>query len=52
VSRKLALPRAHRLITKAPGTHRYHLSTKGRIIVTALITARNANSNALAKLAA
>ena len=35
VSRKLALLRAHRLITKVPGTHRYHLSDRGRIVVTA-----------------
>ena len=52
VTRKLALLHAHRLIRKVPGTHRYHLSRHGRIIVTALITARNANANALTKLAA
>ncbi len=52
ISRKLALLRAHRLIRKVPGTHRYHLSDHGRTIVTALITARNANTNALTKLAA
>jgi len=52
VTRKLALLHAHRLIRKVPGTHRYHLSRQGRIIVTALITARKANANALTKLAA
>ena len=52
VSRKLALLRAHRLIRKVPRTHRYHLTDHGRTIVTALITARNANTNALTKLAA
>jgi len=52
VSRKLALLRAHRLIRKVPGTHRYHLTDKGRIIVTALIAARNTNADALTKLAA
>jgi hypothetical protein len=52
VSRKLALLRAHRLIKKVPGTHRYHLTAQGRSIVTALITARNTNSNTLIKLAA
>jgi hypothetical protein len=52
VTRKLALLQAHRLIRKVPGTHRYHLSRQGRIIVTALITARNANANVLTKLAA
>lgn len=51
VTRKLALLHAHRLIRKVPGTHRYHLSRQGRIIITALITARNANVNALTKLA-
>lgn len=52
VSRKLALLRAHGLIRKVAGTHRYHLSAQGRIIVTALITARNASVDALTKLAA
>jgi len=52
VTRNLALLHAHRLIRKVPGTHRYHLSRQGRIIVTALITARKANANALTKLAA
>jgi len=52
VTRKLALLHAHRLIRKVPGTHRYHLSRQGRIIVTALITARNASANALTKLVA
>jgi hypothetical protein len=52
VTRKLALLRAHRLIKKVPGTHRYHLTTRGRVAVTALITARNANANTLTKLAA
>jgi hypothetical protein len=52
VPRKLALLHAHRLIRKVPGTHRYHLSRHGRIIVTALIAARNTNANTLTKLAA
>jgi hypothetical protein len=52
VTRKLALLHAHRLIRKVPGTHRYHLSRQGRISLTALIAARNANANALTKLAA
>ena len=52
VSRKLALPRAHRLIRKVARTHRYHLTKRGRTIVTALITARNADTNLLTKLAA
>jgi hypothetical protein len=52
VSRKLALLRAHRLIRKVAGTHRYHLSDGGRTIVTALLTARNASTDALTRLAA
>ncbi len=52
ISRKLALLRAHRLIRKVPRTHRYHLTDRGRIIVTALITARSANTDVLTKLAA
>jgi hypothetical protein len=52
VSRKLVLLRAHRLIRKVSGTHRYHLTEPGRTILTALITARNTSTDALTKLAA
>ena len=52
VSRKLRLLRAHRLIRKVPRTHRYQLTQAGRIVVTALIAARNANAQQLTKLAA
>ena len=52
VSRKLFLLRAHRLIRKVPHTHRYHLTAAGRVVVTALITARNASTEMLTKLAA
>ena len=52
VSRKLVLLRAHHLIRKVPRTHRYHLTDKGRIAVTALIAARNASTETLTKLAA
>ena len=52
VTRQLALLRAHHLIRKIQGTHRYQLTNQGRIILAALITARNANANSLAKLAA
>ena len=52
VSRKLFLLRAHRLIRKVPHTHRYHLTAAGRLAVTALITARNAGTELLAKFAA
>jgi hypothetical protein len=52
VTRQLALLRAHGLIRKVAGTHRYHLSSQGRVIVTALITIRNAKTDAITKLAA
>ncbi len=52
VSRLLALLRAHRLIRKVTGTHRYHLSDRGRTIVTALISIRNIGTDKLMKLAA
>jgi hypothetical protein len=52
VTRKLAFLRAHRLIRKVPASHRYQLTTAGRTIVTALITARNASTETLTRLAA
>jgi hypothetical protein len=52
VSRKLLLLRAHHLMRKVPRTHRYHLTKAGRIAVTALIAARNANTQQLTRLAA
>jgi hypothetical protein len=51
VSRRIALLRAHGLVRKVPGTHRYHLSARGRAIVTALISVRNVGTEALVKLA-
>jgi len=52
VSRKMLLLRAHHLICKVLHTHRYHLTQAGRKVVTALITARNASTRHLTKLAA
>ncbi len=52
VSRLLALLRAHGLLRKIGGTHRYHLTAQGRIVVTALLAARQANPEQLTKLAA
>jgi hypothetical protein len=46
------LLRAHHLIRKVPHTHRYHLTNAGRIVVTALLTARRVNTHELTKLAA
>lgn len=52
VSRLLALLRAHGLIRKVSGTHRYHVSQRGRRILTALLSARNADVDQLTQLAA
>jgi hypothetical protein len=52
VTRKPAMSRADRPIRKGHGTHRYLLTTQGRVVVTALIAARNANPKTLTKLAA
>jgi hypothetical protein len=52
VSRLLALLRAHGILKKEPHTHRYHLTEPGRVMVTALLTARRANVPQLEKLAA
>jgi hypothetical protein len=52
VTRRLALLRAHGLLRKVTGTHRYLLTPKGRTIVTALLAARQANVDQLNKMAA
>lgn len=52
VTRKLRLLRAHGLIRKVPGTHRYLVSDKGRRIITALLSARQADIQQLTALAA
>lgn len=52
VTRKFALLRAHGLIKKVAGTHRYIVTEKGSVTITALLTARQANVNELTKLAA
>ena len=52
VTRKLALLRAHGLIRKINGTHRWMLTDRGRRIVTALLAARNADVDQLTQLAA
>lgn len=51
VTRKLRLLRAHGLIRKIPRTHRYQLTAKGQTTITALLTARQADTVALAKAA-
>lgn len=52
ISRKLRLLRAHHLIHKIPGSHRYHLTPRGRQIATAVIAASNATVNLLIPKAA
>jgi hypothetical protein len=52
LTRKLALLRAHRLIAKVSGTHRYHLTKSGRRILTALLAARRADVDQLTAMAA
>ena len=39
ISRKLRLLRAHALITKIPGTHRYQLTPTGRKAIAAILSA-------------
>jgi len=52
ITRKLALLRAHGLIKKVTGTHRWLLTDNGRRVVTALLAARNADVDQLSQLAA
>jgi hypothetical protein len=52
VSRKLRLLRAHGLIKKIPGSHRYLLTAQGRKLTTVLMAARKADVNQLTAFAA
>jgi hypothetical protein len=52
VTRKLRLLRAHGLIEKMPKTHRYLVSEQGRKTITAMLAARNANTDSLIACAA
>lgn len=52
VSRKLRLLRAHRLVRKVPGSHRYLLTTEGRKLTTLLMAARKADVQQLTAFAA
>jgi len=52
IGRRLRLLRAHGLIAKVSGTHRYVVTEKGRTTITALLTARKADVDQLTKLAA
>jgi hypothetical protein len=52
ITRRLALLRAHGILRKVSGTHRYQLTSRGRRILTALLAARNADVDQLTKMAA
>ena len=52
ITRQFALLRAHGLLRKLPRIRRYHLTAKGRRIITALLAACDANVEQLTKLAA
>ena len=52
VTRQLRLLRAHGLLRKVSGTHRYVVSEAGRKIITALLAARQADVEQLTALAA
>jgi len=52
VTRLLRLLRAHKLISKISKTHRYRLTKRGQIQITALLAAQNAATQKLTELAA
>jgi predicted NAD/FAD-binding protein len=52
ISRRLALLHTHRLIAKVSHTYRWHVTPKGRRILTALLAARQADTDKLISLAA
>jgi hypothetical protein len=52
VSRRLALLRAHGLIFRVTGTHRYHVTASGRLALTAVLAARQVSVEQLLRMAA
>jgi hypothetical protein len=52
VTRALALLRAHGVLQKVAGTHRYVVTPRGRQIITAILSARQASTAQLLKIAA
>lgn len=52
ITRQLALLRAHGLIRKVSGTHRWQVTPHGRRLITALLAARQADVDQLTQLAA
>jgi hypothetical protein len=51
VTRKLRMLRAHKLIRKATGAHRYVVTAKGQITIAAVLAAREASIKSLNKVA-
>lgn len=51
VTRLLRLLRAHGVLHKVPRSHRYRVSESGRVIITAVLAARNAATDKLVALA-
>lgn len=51
VTRRLRLLRAHGLLKKLPRTNRYQVTPRGRVLLTALLTARAANTRRLLEAA-
>ena len=52
ITRRLALLRAHGILQKVSGTHRYQLTKTGQRIVTALLAARHCDVDQLTQMAA
>jgi hypothetical protein len=52
ISRQLRLLRGHGLLKKIPKTHRYQVTERGRLILTALVAARHASTQKLVAQAA
>jgi hypothetical protein len=52
ITRLIRILRAHGLVSKVPKSHRYRITDRGRIAVTALIAAQNAAVQRLTELAA
>ena len=51
VTQQLRMLRAHELIRKVPRTHRYLLTDRGRVVVMAILAARQADTTTLMKAA-
>ena len=52
ISRQLRMLRAHGILRKVPRTHRYQITTAGRLIITAILTADRASFSQLNRIAA